>query len=274
MFPKRLRQEPRILGLTLVITAISGANFFSVLLFWPTQSYNVYGHEPVQVGIRNITLGFSVLLGAVINLVLLSYLKGHIRALMVFSCVLMTAGCGAMAALRIDNLWLVYVVLTIAGIGIGGIVVPASIITTIICPDDIIATVTALTLAVRVLGGALAYAIYYNVFLGRFLYYAEKRYLVPIAYASLKITNVKILGAIVQLTGAGLLEELKTLPGVDTEAKYQLLVHFGQLSYAAAYPMVYYVSLAFGGVAIICSCFLGDISKYMDAEHDHIAVGM
>lgn len=37
MFPKRLRQDPRILGLTLVITFISGANFFSILMFWPTQ---------------------------------------------------------------------------------------------------------------------------------------------------------------------------------------------------------------------------------------------
>lgn len=41
MFPKRLWQEPRILGLTLVITFISGANFFSILMFWPTQAFNV-----------------------------------------------------------------------------------------------------------------------------------------------------------------------------------------------------------------------------------------
>ncbi|KAK5149116.1 hypothetical protein LTR04_000060, partial [Oleoguttula sp. CCFEE 6159] len=41
MFPKRLRQDPRILGLTLVITFISGANFFSILMFWPTQAFNV-----------------------------------------------------------------------------------------------------------------------------------------------------------------------------------------------------------------------------------------
>jgi hypothetical protein len=32
---------------------------------------------------------------------------------------------------------------------------------------------------------------------------------------------------------------------------------------------VYYVSLAFGGVSIICSLFLGDIKKYMT---DHVAV--
>jgi hypothetical protein len=34
MFPKRLRQDPRILGLTLIITFISGANFFSIIMFW------------------------------------------------------------------------------------------------------------------------------------------------------------------------------------------------------------------------------------------------
>jgi hypothetical protein len=36
-----------VLSLTLVITAISGANFFSILMFWPTQAFNVYGHDPV-----------------------------------------------------------------------------------------------------------------------------------------------------------------------------------------------------------------------------------
>ena len=163
MFPHRLKQEPRILGLTLVITLISGANFFSILLFWPTQSYNVYGHEPVRVGIRSIPLGFSILAGACVVLLLLSLTRGHIRELMFVSCVFMTAGGGAMAALRLDNVWLVYLLLVIGGLGIGGIVVPASIITTIICPDELIATVTALTLAIRVVGGALGYCIYYNV---------------------------------------------------------------------------------------------------------------
>lgn len=86
----------------------------------------MYGHNPLAIGIRNITLGFSILSGACINLALLTYLKGHIRALMVASCVLMTAGGGAMACLNLHNLWLVYIVLTIAGLGIGGIVVPAS----------------------------------------------------------------------------------------------------------------------------------------------------
>jgi hypothetical protein len=47
MFPSRLKKESRIITLTLIITAISGANFFSILMFWPTQAYNMYGHDPV-----------------------------------------------------------------------------------------------------------------------------------------------------------------------------------------------------------------------------------
>ncbi|KAK0912616.1 hypothetical protein LTR02_002767 [Friedmanniomyces endolithicus] len=79
MFPKRLRQDPRILGLTLIITFISGANFFSILMFWPTQAFNVYGHDPVGVGIRGLPVGFSILAGCCIVLWLLSTFRGHNR---------------------------------------------------------------------------------------------------------------------------------------------------------------------------------------------------
>jgi len=195
MFPKRLRQEPRILGLTLVITFISGANFFSILMFWPTQAFNVYGHDPIGVGIRGIPVGFSILAGACIVLWLLSILRGHNKELLIVSSVLMTAGCGSLAIARMDNLYQLWGLLVLAGIGIGGmclerssdatiflithtgIVVPASIIcefrcktfltqsfltsptATIICPDDLIATVAALTLAIRVIGGSIGYCV-------------------------------------------------------------------------------------------------------------------
>jgi hypothetical protein len=69
--------------------------------------------------------------------------------------VLKFLGCGALACADRFNLYKLWGILVVAGLGIGGIVVPASIITTIICPDDLIATVTALTLAIRVIGGSI-----------------------------------------------------------------------------------------------------------------------
>lgn len=144
MFPKRINKSPRVLVLTLIITFVSGANFISLIAFWPTQAYNVYGHDPVQVGIRAIPIGISLMVGAVVGLVLLSVFKGANRTIMIVSSVLMTAGCGAMAIGRVDNMYQLWGILVLAGLGIGGIVVPASIITMIVCPDDLIATMAAL----------------------------------------------------------------------------------------------------------------------------------
>jgi MFS family permease len=134
MFPRRLQQDRRVLSLTLLITWISGANFFSVLMFWPTESYNVYDHDPVGVGLRGLPVGFSILAGACIILVLLSILRGKIRFLMILSTSLMTLGTGLMALANPNNMGVIYVILVIAGLGIGGILIPASIITTIVCP--------------------------------------------------------------------------------------------------------------------------------------------
>ncbi|KAL2068995.1 hypothetical protein VTL71DRAFT_15333 [Oculimacula yallundae] len=270
MFPSRLRKEPRVLALTLVITFISGANFFSVLLFWPTQAFNVYGHDPVGVGIRGLPVGFSILAGACIVLWMLSVLRGHNRALMVGSSIMMTAGCGALAVARLDNLNAVYAILIVAGLGIGGIVVPASIITTIICPDDLIATIAALTLSIRVVGGAIGYTTYYNVFYSKFV--PALKFKIATACVTNGIFSGETIKAAAELTGASLIGEILHLPGVDGNLTiYNDIVLAGREAYAHAYPYVYYTSIAFGAVSIIAAAFLGDISQYMD---DHVAVVM
>jgi hypothetical protein len=92
MFPARLKQDPRILGLTLLITFISGANFFSYLMFWPTQAFNVYGHDPAMVGLRVLPGGLAIMTGACVCLAALSILRGRNKELMIISSVLMTAG--------------------------------------------------------------------------------------------------------------------------------------------------------------------------------------
>ncbi|OBT41957.1 hypothetical protein VE00_07510 [Pseudogymnoascus sp. WSF 3629] len=268
MFPRRIGKDPRILAMTLVITFISGANFFAVILFWPTQAFNVYGHDPIGVGLRGLPVGFSILIGACIVLWLLSVFRGNNRALMIGASVMMTAGTGAMAAATRDNLPAVYGILVVAGLGIGGIVVPASIITTIICPDDLIATVAALTLSIRVIGGAIGFTVYYNVFYAK-LVPKLTAYVLQVCLLN-GIYDEKSIVTIAQLIGASLTEHILYVPGVDGNVtKWQLIISAGELAYSEAYPYVYYASIAFGCVAIIASCMLGDINKYMD---DHVAV--
>ena len=90
--------------------------------------------------------------------------------------------------------------------------VPASIITTIICPDDLIATVTALTLAVRVIGGSVGYCVYYNVFLTKFVPNVTKM-IGGVMELELGITNKTYIGAAIQYTAGTLTQVLdNTLP--------------------------------------------------------------
>lgn len=95
------------------------------------------------------------------------------------------------------------------------------------------------------------------------------------AYAKFNITSPAELTELVGLTASGLLPVIKTLPGVagakDPQLAYDTLVYAGQETFAYAYPYVYYVSLAFGCISIICAAFIGDISKYMT---DHIAAAI
>lgn len=175
-----------------------------------------------------------------------------------------TAALACATPYNMDKLW---GLLVLGGLGIGGIVVPASIITTIICPDDLIATVSALTLAIRVIGGSIGYCAYYNVFVSKFVPNAIKY--IGGTMVQLGITNATYIGHAVELTGASLLENMREIPGLENDTAYNMVVAAGQLAYAESYKYVYLGSIAAGGVSIIAACFLGDINKYMD---EHVAV--
>ena len=197
-----------------------------------------------------------------------------------------------MASLRADTLYRAWGLLVLAGLGIGGIVVPASIITTIVCPDvrtilpflylrsyhptnrpiqDLIATVAALTLAIRVIGGSIGYTTYFNVYISKFTHNAIY-YIGGAMEVDLGITDPKAITAAITFTAAALLDEIKLIPGIaGNETAYEIVVGAGQVAFAESYKYVYLVSIAFGGVSIIAACFLGNINKYMD---DHVAVVM
>ncbi len=211
---------------------------------------------------------FGVFTGCVLSLVLLSWFRGQIKWLIFSASGLMTVGCGCLSLATVDNIHGVYGILFVAGVGVGGITIPVSTVATIICAGDVIATVTALTIAVRIVGGAIGYAVYFNVFVHRLV--PELQALVGAACVRAGIVDPEVIGEAIQLTAVSLVSEIRHLPGVD-DGIWQQIVAAGQLAYANAYPWVYYCSVAFGAVSVIASLFLGDITEMVD---DTIAVIM
>lgn len=90
--PALFRKAPRTMSFILLITFFSGGNFFVLLLFYPTQVYNMYGDDHVGIGLRALPIGFGIIFGAVFALVAIPLTKGRTTFIMIFSTCLMTAG--------------------------------------------------------------------------------------------------------------------------------------------------------------------------------------
>ena len=147
---------------------------------------------------------------------------------------------------------------TIAGFGVGGVLVPPSTIAITVCPDRLIATTVALSLSIRVIGGSIGYTIYYNIFaekLGKVLPgNVAKAALgagLPVSDATSFVTTF--------LTAPG---SITSAPGV-TPKIIAAATRATQDSYAYALSFVWYTSIAFGVVAIIAAGFLGNNRKYL-----------
>ena len=174
-----------------------------------------------------------------------------------------------MAAVRIDNLSFIYIAVTFACLGVGAVIIPNQIIASIVCPDDLIGSATALTLSVRIVGGSIGYAIYYNVLRQRFTKYATL-YIGPVCVYGLHIFSIPEITQIATLIAANDKKALLSgqFPQIN-ESNIAELITAGQRTYAASFPVVYYISIGFGVITVIAACFLPDISQFMDG---HVAV--
>jgi hypothetical protein len=117
-------------------------------------------------------MGFGIIGGSWIALTILPYIRGRIKELMIIATCIMTAFCGAMSIGTPFNLHTMYIIVLFAALGCGAVIIPASIIAQIVCPPELIATITAISLAIRYLGGAVAFTAYYNAVESQYTKYA------------------------------------------------------------------------------------------------------
>lgn len=140
------------------------------------------GNDPIGIGIRTLPIGFGIIFGAVLGLVLIGVTKGRTKFLMIFWTVMMTGFVGAMSVANTTNLSpTVYPIITLASISVGAVIIPCSIIAQVVCPTEFIGTVTAITLAIRYVGGAIGFTVYYNIFYHKL----NPGYITPLATLSL-----------------------------------------------------------------------------------------
>lgn len=164
MVPSELFQGQRIVGLAYTVAFAAGMNFFSILNFFPLAFSNVYTPDPVKIGARGLGPAFATASGAILFNAALSRFPGHTRYVLLLAVSLMTGFAGALAVMTPENEGLTLFLGTMAGLGVGGVLVPAATVAMLVCPDALITTAAALSLSIRTVGGSIGYSVYYNIF--------------------------------------------------------------------------------------------------------------
>ncbi|ORY86964.1 fungal trichothecene efflux pump [Protomyces lactucae-debilis] len=267
LLPPGMFKNARVFTLTLVITAVAGANFFSILILWPKFVISVFVPSATLGGCLIMAQTVGVLFGAGFFSWTITQFKGSIRPQMCLSCCLMIAGFGSLAAVGYQDNLLAGFMVFLGSVGVGGIIIPASVITQLCTPDEYLGTVTAFTFVARVIGGAIGFTIYYYILNHRmeqlFLSFATNR-------ASLNVVSTLLGIGLNQVQITDFLRHfaisdvkyLRALPKVK-ELTIQLVALQARPIWAQGFQDVWYTTIAFSGLGLICSVFLGDVSKYM-----------
>ncbi|KAL6161763.1 hypothetical protein ACJQWK_08309 [Exserohilum turcicum] len=276
MVPRKLfSKAKRTMTVILLITFLSGGNFFVLIIMWPTEIYNLYGDDPTGVGLRSLPIGFGIMVGACLCLVLIPITNGRIRELMIFFTGLMTAGSALISIATPHNLAAMYVIVSLAATGIGAVIFPSSIIAQIACPDELIATVTAITLSIRYIGGAIGYSIFTTVFARRAQDYLTNMVGVDVLVGKLVVNplapgGIEAITVIVTEIANARFEAARTYvetnPAVLKHDAYPMILAAAQESFALAYRYPYWISIAFGVPCFILSFFLGNIRAHLTSK--------
>lgn len=146
----------------------------------------------------------------------------------------------------------------LSAFGIGGIVVPALTVVLYAAPDDYIGTVAALSLSVRFLGGSVGTTIYYNIFNTKIMTLLPQYIATAAIKAGLPMADLEEFVVAFAETEPGAAE----LPGVTPQviSASSLAVRW---AYTDSLKNVWYATIPFSVICIICCVFLPNIKKYM-----------
>lgn len=139
------------------------------------------------------------------------------------------------------NLPTVLGIVSMASLGVGAVIIPCSIIAQLACPHELVGTITAITLAIRYVGGAIGFTAYYNVFYHKFVTAATK--IVGGSLAEHVTTDLQTLTELVTLAGEARFDEArhilttssKIIEPYNGQYGMDLLINKTQEAFALAY---------------------------------------
>ena len=173
-----------------------------------------------------------------------------------------------MAAIDPENINTAWAPIVFGLIGVGGVLLPSQVIFSIITPDELLGTGVALSIIIRMIGQVVGVSMFYNIFHQHAQTNALKYFAIPALEAGFdSVASITELAT--TLTAGPLTAYAHMFPQLDSPEKIASIVAAGHEMYKHCFPILYLISIAWGGAAIISSFFLRDVNKYLN---DNVAV--
>ncbi|BFZ58716.1 hypothetical protein PYCC9005_005781 [Savitreella phatthalungensis] len=272
LFPLGMFKNFRVFFLTLIITAVAGAQFFTILILFPKFASAVYLPTPEKLGGMITASQFSIFFGASVFSASVSKFHGTIRPQMMLACALMAAGYGSIGAFSYTNTVGPTIMVILGGIGVGGVILPAATITQLCTPDEYIGAVTAITFVARVVGGGVGFAASYAVLNSKMtsLYNSYLTNKTSLEIVTLCLKGGLSVDQIEDFLKAVALDDLRTAREIsDNDFLVKAVQVLSRPLWQIAFKEVFLVTLAFSLLGFVAAMFLGDVRKYSTG---HIAM--
>lgn len=175
--------------------------------------------------------------------------------------------CACLVVTDFRNIRTAWAPLVLSLIGVGGVLTPNQVVITVITPDDLIASVTALTVGLRAQSQVIGLAIFYNRYVAEVTKNTFK-YVVPAMFKIGFIDPTQIRTMMTVLTSEPFHVYAQTVPQISKEPAYSIVRDATVQAYGHAFRTVFYITIAFGVSACIAAALMGNVAQYMD---DHVA---
>jgi hypothetical protein len=156
----------------------------------------------------------------------------------------------------------------LALIGVGGVLIPNQVVVTVITPDDLIGSVTALTVGLRSQAQVIGLALFYNRFEDKVLQNAYK-YIVPVIVEAGVYNATVITNLVTGLTALPFRTLAADIPQLQNATHFAAVEESAIKCFSETFHFLWMITIPFGVTACIAALFMGDVSQYLD---NHVAV--
>lgn len=246
LIPMSLFRNTRWLALA-GVAAVATMFYYSLTVIWPQMITSLYSSNNIEIGLMSGTVGGAIAFGQVIGALTVKWGWGHWQ--LRICSLIMCAFVGAMASCDASTRDRGIVLTTLGSFAVGIIEVIAIIAAPFTVPPEDLGLASGVLGSCRSVLGSIALAIFSSI-----LNTKKAEEITPRirAVAADEGLTAKSTAAIIKAGLASLSATFIKIPGV-TSANVGRFIKALQDGNVVSYHTVFYSSLAFGGVAVICA---------------------